>query len=190
MPRKKSGLSDTSRKTEIVTVRLDSRLKYLAELAARRQRRPLSSYIEWAVAESLSRVPAAYDPGREGPDTFADEASALWDVDERDRFVKLALRYPDLLDVEEQRLWKLIRENGSLWRGRYSSGNGEWQWSVEEAAILWDRLREHWENFKKVARGEAEQSTLPTWNKYKPPDKPRVPPKATTPQDLDEEIPF
>ena len=44
------------KKSEVVTVRLDPKLKYLAELAARKHRRPLSSYIEWAVEQSLSRV--------------------------------------------------------------------------------------------------------------------------------------
>ena len=99
---------ESKRKSEVVTVRLDPQLKYLAELAARRQRRPLSSYIEWAVEELLSRVYLAYDPSTSS-DTLKDVANALWDVDETDRFVKLALHYPDLLGHEEQRLWKLIR---------------------------------------------------------------------------------
>jgi hypothetical protein len=165
------------RKSEVVTVRLDPQLKYLAELAARRQRRPLSSYIEWAVEESLSRVYPAYDPSASS-DTLKDVANALWDVDETDRFVKLALRYPDLLDHEEQRLWKLIRECGLLWRGNFRGPDGEWQWIVQEASLIWNRLREHWDTFRNVARGELDQSSLPTWEKR----------KATS--ELDNEIPF
>ena len=120
---------ETKRKSEIVTVRLDPKLKYLADLAARRQRRPLSSFIEWAVEQSLSYVYP--DPmggtGHEAPDLFNDVANHLWDIDEPDRFAKLALRYPDLLDHEQQRLWKLICENGYLWRGSYSSPDKKWQ---------------------------------------------------------------
>ena len=103
---------ESTRRSQIVSVRLDPRLKYLAELAARRQRRPLSSYVEWAIERSLSHVEPDPDSMSNQPETFADVASELWDVDECDRFAKLALSYPDLLDHEEQRLWKLIRENG------------------------------------------------------------------------------
>jgi hypothetical protein len=168
---------ESKRKSEVVTVRLDPQLKYLAELAARRQRRPLSSYIEWAVEESLSRVYPAYDPSTSS-DTLKDVANALWDVDETDRFVKLALHYPDLLGHEEQRLWKLIRECGFLWRGNYRSPEGEWQWTVRESSLIWGELREHWDTFRKVARGELHQSALPSWERRKPKSE------------VDDEIPF
>ena len=179
---------DSSRKSEVVTVRLDPRLKYLAELAARRQRRPLSSYIEWAIAGSLDRVEAGIDPRQTESITFADEADALWDVDERDRFVKLALRYPDLLDLEEQRRWKLIRECGLLWRGHYGRPNNEWQWTISEEALIWDRLRKHWDTFSAVARGELAPSELPTWIKTKEEISDDGPEKNIS--DLDDEIPF
>src|SRR5689334_3301732 len=86
------------RKSEVITIRLDPRLKYLAELAARRQRRALSSYVEWAIEASLSHVsPHSENGPQQRHETLAEVASALWDVDEADRFSKLALRYPDLL---------------------------------------------------------------------------------------------
>src|SRR5438093_754839 len=137
-----------TRKSEVVTVRFDPKLKYLAELAARRQRRTLSSYIEWAIEDSLSRVHPAYDPtvgGVGAAVTFAEMAPFLWDVDEPDRFAKLALKYPDLLDHEEQRIWKLICECGFLWKGKFSGPAKEWQWEVEPTAMRWDELRQHWE---------------------------------------------
>ena len=40
-------------RSETVTVRLDPKLRYLAELAARLHRCTLSSYIEWAINASL-----------------------------------------------------------------------------------------------------------------------------------------
>lgn len=43
-------------RSETVTVRLKPKTKYLAELAARKQRRTLSSFIECAAADSLNRV--------------------------------------------------------------------------------------------------------------------------------------
>ena len=170
---------DSKRKSEIVTVRLDPKLKYLAELAARRHRRTLSSYIEWAIEDSLSRVHPIYDV-ENGVASFADRASDLWDVDEPDRFAKLALNYPDLLDHEEQRIWKLIRECGYLWRGRHRDKDGEWQWTVDERSLVFERFREHWETFRSVARGEKPASVLPTWTKH----------KASRKSELDDDIPF
>lgn len=177
---KRDRLLDGKRKSEVVTVRLDPRLKYLAELAARRQRRPLSSYIEWAIEESLAQVHPSADPARQrDPKTFKDMAGSLWDVDEPDRFVRLAIRYPDLLDHEEQRLWKLIRENGSLWSGSFVGPQSEWDWEISENSLVWENLRQSWVAFCKVARGEADVSTLPTWQKQLAPSS-----------SLDDEIPF
>jgi hypothetical protein len=172
---------ESKRKSEVVTVRLDPKLKYLAELGARRQRRTLSSFIEWALEDALSRVYPSYtDQGGMGP-SFADKTSSLWDVDEPDRFAKLALEYPDLLDHEEQRIWKLISECGLLWRGKYSGPQKVWRWEVMADSLIWERLREHWETFRKVARGEEPSSGLPTWQKEMP---------TAGREDLDDEIPF
>jgi hypothetical protein len=161
---------ETKRKSEIVTVRLDPKLKYLAELAAKRQRRPLSSFIEWAVEQSLAQVYP--DPmggtGNEAPESFNDVANNLWDIDEPDRFVKLALRYPDLLDHSQQRLWKLIRENGALWRGHFDPITDEFEWKFSEETLRVDVLRQHWETFGRVASGEEKLSALPTWVKKNP----------------------
>jgi hypothetical protein len=172
--------SDSKRKSEVVTVRLDPKLKYVAELAARRQRRTLSSYIEWAIEDSLSRVHPAYEVQGEMEPTFADKASSLWDVDEADRFARLALNYSDLLDHEEQRVWKLVRECGALWRGGYRTRLEDWTWKVSEETLDWKKLREHWETFRQVASGKQPMSALPKWQKTKSQSK----------NDLDDEIPF
>jgi hypothetical protein len=148
------------KKSEVVTVRLDPKLKYLAELAARKHRRPLSSYIEWALEQSLSQVFLEEEGGVSVAN--AERAHRLWDLDEPDRIVRLALNYPELLTHEEQMLWKLVRENGYLWHGRYAP---EWTWKVQESSILWDRLRESWPVFRAVANGTRPPMDLPAWNK-------------------------
>jgi hypothetical protein len=156
-------------RSETVTVRLDPKLRYLAELAALKQRRTVSSFIEWAIEDTLNREciqESAY--GNSRGTTFSDVASKLWDVDDADRFAKLALNYPDLLTHEEQKRWKLIRENGFLWRGHHDESTGEWLWSVEESSFIFERLREHWANFSSVAQGESDRSCLPKWSKIKP----------------------
>jgi hypothetical protein len=147
-------------------VRLDPKLHYLAELAARKQRRTLSSFIEWAVEASLERVVLS-TPGMgdslsmEGPVTFADEGAKLWDVDDSDRFAKMALRYPELLAHEEQKRWKLICENGHLWRKRQQNSIGKWTWTISEENLILERLREHWASFVAAGRGESPPSPLP-----------------------------
>jgi hypothetical protein len=39
--------------------------------------------------------------------------------------------------------------------------------AVQESSLIWNRLREHWGTFRHVARGELDQSSLPTWEKRK-----------------------
>ncbi|MGC2223898.1 MAG: hypothetical protein WA624_16900, partial [Methylocella sp.] len=104
-----------------------------------------------------------------------------WDVDDAERFARLALRYPELLTHEEQKRWKLMRENGFLWRGRYNSDN-EWEWEIKDRSLILNRVREHWDRFCAVARGDAEAAVLPTWAEKNPTGKKT--------DDFDDDIPF
>lgn len=186
-PERRKGGGKLSR-SETVTVRLDPKLRYLAELAARKQRRTLSSYVEWAIEDSLKHVGLDVN----GNSSLADEAEALWDVDDADRFARLALRHPDLLTHEEQVLWKLVRENGWLWRGRYSKVDREWTWTVDEGSLIFDRLRNYWPLFCSVAEGSTSSADLPTWTKVKSADSGDAsPPSPKTGFDaMDDDIPF
>ncbi len=182
MAAKKKGTGGNLTRTQVVTVRFDPKLRYLAELAALKQRRTLSSYIEWAIQESLSRIYLSEGSGgNDHGSTLQDEADMLWDVDAPDRFAKLALHYPELLTHDEQVKWKLIRENGHLWRGRMI--DGLWTWSVSEKTLVLKRLRECWEQFCAVAEGDEDASTLPTWNDSTNDDPPPEP-------DFSEDVPF
>jgi hypothetical protein len=164
MTAKKVGGGKLTR-SETVTVRLDPKLRYLAELAARKHRRTLSSYIEWAIEKSLGTIVLDYE-GESREETLLNQASQLWDVDEADRVTCLALRYHDLLTHEEQVLWKLVCENGYLWRGN-NDDRGDWCWNIREPNLIISRLRENWELFKKVAAGEEDKNVLPDWGKKK-----------------------
>jgi len=164
-------------RSETVTVRLDPKLNYLCDLASRAQRRTKSSFIEWAVAEALGSVQLSDIADSDFDITLKHVASQLWQVDEADRMIALALTAPALLTHEEQMIWRLVRENGYIWRGRYNSHN-EWTWTIGEEYLIRDRLREYWDRFKAVASGEESDRTLPTWNKT----------RHGTP--LDDDIPF
>lgn len=188
--KRKSGGGKLSR-SETVTVRLDPKLRYLAELAARKQRRTLSSFIEWAIEDSLGHV-QIYDGTGYNNDhdiSVGQEAVHLWDVDEADRFAKLAVRYPDLLTHDEQVLWKLIKECGLLWTGNWRGVNGAFQWSIDEGSLIFDRLREHWDTFKKVASGDSPRSDLPSWKKHKSEGEEKQKAKGGF-DDFDGDIPF
>lgn len=102
-------------------------------------------------------------PGHQQPLSLAKVGEELWDPDEADRLVKLAFRYPELLTHEEQVLWKLIRENGSLWRGGFDGPDGEWQWKAIEANLRLDQLRVYWNTLKRVVSGEISRDELPKW---------------------------
>lgn len=171
---KRKGGGGKLTRTETVTVRLDPKLRYLAELAARKQRRSLSSFLEWVAQKSLEDIWLRED---DCTSSIAYESNRLWDVDDADRFAKLAFRYPDMLTHDEQVRWKLIQENGFLWRGHVSGS-----WAVEESSLIFERLREHWDKFIAVAQGEADKSILPTWKKQEP--------KKSGFEDLDEDIPY
>lgn len=161
MATKKGGGAKTTR-SETVTVRIEPKLRYLAEIAARTQRRTLSGFIEWAVEDSLKNA------WLDANTSVANCAETLWDVDEADRFVKLALYAPSLLNYDEQRLWKLIREYGLLWKGYWTLG-AEYQWGISEDSVDWTKLRELWPLL--VAKAQDESVQLPEWE---PPVHPSI----------------
>ena len=108
--------------SQVLTIRIDSKLRYAAELAARRQRRTLSSFIQSALEqatrdvtldslridmENMGKTPSAYE--------FAERS---WDVNGLSRLFHLAAAYPHLLDHKEEILWSYYREFRGL-GGRY-----------------------------------------------------------------------
>jgi hypothetical protein len=183
-------LESPKRRSETVSVRLDPKLRYLAELAARKQRRTLSSYIEWAIEASLEKV--ILTEGEEWNDArsvnLANAAADLWDVEDADKFAKLAFRYPDLLTHHEQVVWKLIRENGYLWRGFYHKLTNKFTWETSADFLIFETLRAHWNVFNDVARGDLDKSALPKWAMFKP--VPKKPDADMPPPMDDDDIPF
>jgi hypothetical protein len=137
-------------RSEVATLRLDPKLRYFIELAARKQRRTISSYLEWAAEQSLDRIRLTDSAG--SPSSIADETEQLWDVDEAERFVKLASRHPELLNHHEQMLWKLIQQNQYVWP-RYGD-------EQPLANLNIGRLRTHWDQFIAVANGKVGRTKL------------------------------
>jgi len=152
---KQKGSGGKLKRSEVVTVRLDPRLRYGVELAARKHRRTASSFIEWAIEQSLKEVVIRVDEDEPWPRTAEDALDQVWDVDEPDRFIKLAVRFSELLSHEEQALWKLVRECDGLWP---TSAN-----AVDKANginINLITLREYWDDLLSVSKGEMKRTEL------------------------------
>ncbi len=159
--RSKGGGGKLNR-SETVTVRLDPKLNYLCELAARAQRRTKSSFIEWSIENTLKEVGIPGEVKGAGELwTIANRNSDLWDVEEPDRLVALATYAPSLLTHDEQVIWKMVTTSAYLWRGRYEEDAGEevWRWdSSHSHGLIMERLREVWDAIKSVAVGQVPRS--------------------------------
>ena len=98
-------------RSEVFALRLDPKLKYLAEIAARKQRRSLANFVEWAIEEALKGVPVAEADINGNRPTVANMATQLWALDEPERLRNLATHYPELLSYDEQLVWRVINEH-------------------------------------------------------------------------------
>lgn len=165
-------------RTETVSIRLDPRLNYLCELAARSQRRTKSSFIEATLAEHIQTqvINKWRNSDFDEPNTFGERADVLWHVRESQRLVSLGIIAPELLTFEEQHIWALIEENGHFWRGRWL-GNS-WEFNVSLESIVRERVDKYWEDLVAVALGEKKPDVLPGVGK---------PPPS---RDIDDDIPF
>lgn len=169
MAEKKAGGGSKLSRTQTVTVRFDPKLRYLTELAARKQRRTVSSYIEWAVQESLSNLYLQESGGSGRGVTIADEAEGLWDVDDTEKFVRLVLAYPELLTHEEQLLWRVLKDS-KLFEFRNLHRTDEANASQKLESLEGECLpfmKEHWSKF--IARSQGETVEIPEFEPPLPP---------------------
>lgn len=122
-------------RTEVFAMRLDPKLKYLAEIAARKQRRSLANFIEWAIEQALDKVvlDTAGDATVQSNRSVLENAGRLWDLEPSDRFLKLAENFPDLLTYEEQLLWKVIHEISAS--ESYEGGDGKTHYTTYDFFI-------------------------------------------------------
>lgn|GEM_PF-1887659 len=166
MARATGGLGGKKRmqRTDTVSIRLDPRLNYLCELAARSQRRSKSSFIEAAIADKIDQMPIQNWRDEDSSRSLGDRADYLWHVRESERLISLGLAASHLMTFEEQEIWAIIAETGDFWRGWWQDEGSHrvWRWRCEEASIDRTSVAEHWDTICKVAAGESERSALPT----------------------------
>ncbi|WP_447916185.1 hypothetical protein [Delftia acidovorans] len=189
-------------RSEVVTVRFDQKLRYLAELGARKHRRTLSSYIEWAVEQSLKEV-VLFDGDQyngDGRRSIADEALSLWDSDDSERFIRLAINYPALLTLEEQERWKMLSDSDLLGpaKGRLPNGQVQWNRAILDD-VVFPTVRRLWPGMMEAYNGDAQtqrkwvDNTLAAvrsgkvYTGYK---APALKPVQSGFDDMDDDIPF
>ncbi len=174
-PRNKPGIQG---KGESLTVRIEPRLRWGLELLARKQRRTMSSVVEWAILRAIKSEDEGLDysyTDREGDNVKRNLLDVTWTIEESERIANLAFNAPHLMTYEEEVLWQATKDAGLVWKGHYDK-NGDWEWTPYEQYLNLKRLRQYWPIIKKVAAGEEPRSKLP-----------QVVQKDTS---LDDEIPF
>ena len=109
--KKRRGGGGKLARTETVQVRLDPRLRYAAELAAGKERRTLSSFVEWAVERAVREIHVT--KLKDGQLVTAKQvADELWTEDELARAYQVQTYYPELLTSQERLLLKADTEAG------------------------------------------------------------------------------
>lgn len=110
-------------RSETVTFRLDERLKFLADLAARSQGRKLGNFVEAAVEKALESVfitdERESNAGTQASGqaktihgkTLAELADSLWSADEATRFLNVAENASWLLSEGEHKLLMLLHHS-------------------------------------------------------------------------------
>jgi hypothetical protein len=91
-------------RTELMTIRLDPELRFWVDLACSLQRRTASHFAEEAMRRAVWEVKAR-DNQTPLPKYARD---FFWHPMEADRFVKVALRWPECLTYEQQAMWVFI----------------------------------------------------------------------------------
>ena len=142
-------------KTEVFALRLDPKLKYLAEIASRKQRRSLANFVEWAIEQALSQVILVDSWANKLGPSAADEAEKLWALDECERLEKLAKSYPSLLTYEEQSIRRVIGEFTI-----FNRHNKRMSKFIDEKGVDLELVRACWKELKAYALGTGSKEEL------------------------------
>ena len=106
-------------RTESMTIRIDPRTKYLAQLAALQHRLTLSSLVDSALIETVKATMITEDGKRS---SLLDAADDLWADHEADRTVMLAERFPFFLSAQQEWIWDKVQGAQKYWLRPLSEG--------------------------------------------------------------------
>jgi hypothetical protein len=150
-------------KGRFVTVAFDEKTRYTLEIAARKEHRTVSNFINEAV---LSYIPTMTITECNERTPLSQIIEEIWSPFAATRFVLQADRLSTSLTFEEEILWKIIQSDNSLWNtgphGEEISRDGN-----AEIGIRHEYLRERWEELKAKAKEIAAQESEPISTKAK-----------------------
>jgi len=160
-------------RSEIIQARLSPKLRFMAELISRAERRTLSSLIEMLIDDvaqnyRVSKFENAYEDAKAC--TMSDAATQIWHTEEPIRLVNLALAIPGLLTHEEEKIWHLIYDTPYFWKCMKVSlcdeNNNEigteWQPLYSLDGLIRENLYEYWDQLK---AGKLNRNDLPSHKK-------------------------
>ena len=153
-PKRKGGGGKLSR-SETVQVRLDPKLKFAADLAARKHRRTISSFIEWAVDKAVNEISV----GLKEDESAWQVTESVWNVDEAERFVNLVQNYPNILTHDEGLLWKHICESFVFWKVSWEQAD-ELEFRKNPRKFDLRFLRRGFDNLKNFSKGAVNEEEL------------------------------
>ena len=162
-------------RSETVTIRLDPRLNYLCEIAARVQRRTKSSFIESLIDDAINNLPLRPHDPPEWSLSIGAIADELWNIREHERLISLAQRGPHLMTMREQEIWAVICEHGHFWPGKWvpdGPGTVIWSWECGPRDLITRRVADNWDKIVEVAEGKAETNILPKYEKRRTTETP------------------
>ena len=172
----KKGAGGKLQRSEVVQTRMSPKLRFLAEIMARHQRRSLSGLIEYLIESAAEKyiIPVAVaEIPKVEEELFIERkyqkmplqtaAGQLWSLEPSERFAALAFFLPDLLTHEEERLWHAIRKTRYFWlhfevtlvtkEGKYVST--ALRPIYDFRGIARDRLKDHWPDLEKFLNGHT-----------------------------------
>lgn len=153
-------------RTETLGLRLDPRLKFALELAARDQHRSISGTVEWCVERVLRETEV--DVALPGHWTFYDLTHSVWDVDPNRMLANLCAMAPRLATYEESQKYRIMQMTEHLWNNPKAVRDGNNLVDIEDpltfAHIIQDiidsgKFREL--TFQELEQAGADGNVLP-----------------------------
>lgn len=115
---KRKTISSPSTKGDVITVRLNPKLKYGLELLSRKQHRNISSLVTWAVEQAINDPEDGLYKNMSKGLKIAEPIQmldVLWDNDPADRLVKIAIHWPELMTYEDELVAREAKDGGWGW---------------------------------------------------------------------------
>lgn len=125
--------------TEVITVRISAKVRYLLEIACRKKRKTLAKYIEDAIDSTFKDVKL------KGNTSVNSDRDNLWEdeSDEIDRFIYLADTYPDLLTDLETKILLILQNFKTENIKFYTKKSGDvYYWDADLIRNCWSEIQE------------------------------------------------